>query len=136
MLDKLSTIDLMALLIRAEADDQPEAGKVAVAYTLLTRAAMRPWRYGRDVRAVALKPLQYSCFNHPRHWQRFYTPHAPAWTAAQALSLAVLNGEVANPAPGATHYYNPALVTPYWAKPEYAKWIAEIGDHVFMQEIF
>ena len=135
MLQRLNTLELMALLIRAEADDQPEAGKLAVAWTVVERVDARPWRYGTNLRAVMLKPAQYSCFNEERHWKRFYEPESPLFLEAFGLAIGVICGERPNPAAGATHYYNPSLAKPYWADPKYAQFVAQIGDHVFMREI-
>lgn len=125
----------MALLIRAEADNQPWDGQIAVAYTVVERVKSRPSRYGDTPKAVMLKPMQYSCFNEPRFWEPFYQPHSPRFEFVRAQAVGVLAGTLANPVPGATHYYNPAIVTPYWADPKFAQFIAQIGDHIFMREI-
>lgn len=134
-LQDLNTWDLMALLIRAEADNQPLAGKIGVAYTVVERYKFRPLRYGQTPRAVMLKPMQYSCFNEDRYWLPFYDPTSLRFINARELALGVVFNDLDNPAPGATHYYNPAIVTPFWADPKYSQFIAQIGDHIFMREI-
>ena len=128
LLDDCNDVELLALLIRCEADDQSLTGKIAVACVPLTRLRAMPWRYGRSLRAVMLLPYAFSCFNDPDWAARFWPLTAESTVIAQ-LAMA---GHLVNPAHNATHYYNPKLADPSWAK--LFEPIATIGDHVFMRE--
>lgn len=128
-LAELDLIQLWALLIRGEADDQPLAGKVAVACVPVTRLQSRPWRYGRQLADIILKPSAFSCYNDLKWlFSRFW----PLTDEALHIAQLAHAGHLSNPAPGATHYYNPRITTPYWLPA--CDYVATIGDHVFVRE--
>ena len=132
-LNRLTDIELLALLIAAESDNQPLAGQVAVACVPLTRLR-RGW-WGRDLRRVILAPWQFSTFNEPppghkAHWQ-WFTHRIGAYTT---LALLAIDGLLASPVPTATHYH-PVSVSPTWILSPKMLWLQQIGDHVFYQEV-
>ena len=127
-LEGRNDIDILALLIKSEAGSEPLRGQAAVACVPFTRVSYMPWRYGRDVRSAMLKPKAFSCFNDLAWVARFWPVEEHYYTLARMAEASL----IANPAPGATHYYNPDISQPYW-RHEF-KHIATIGDHVFMRE--
>ncbi|MBE3576838.1 MAG: LysM peptidoglycan-binding domain-containing protein [Limnochordales bacterium] len=117
--------DLVARLVRAEAEAEPFEGQVAVAATVFNR--LKDPRYPKNVTAVIYQkvhgyyqyePVQNGTINQP----------------ANALSLRAvelaLNGW--DPSLGATGFYNPAKVSP-------TSWVLRqpvtvvIGNHVFIK---
>lgn len=128
LLDGCNTHELLAWMIKCEAGDQPLSGKVAVACVPLERVECRPWRYGSDLRSAILKPQAFSCFD-DLDWAARFWPVDPEYLTLARLAAADL---LHTPAPGATHYYNPKINTPYWAP--LFEHVAAIGDHIFKRE--
>lgn len=87
----------------------PFEGKVAVAAVVLNRVRSR--HYPNSIKGVAHQPLQFSCYNRNLR-DRLYWGKVPQW-AVDAARKAL---EGYDPVAGATHYYNPYVVTPRWAR--------------------
>lgn len=112
-----ATIDTLARTILGEARGEPWLGKVAVAWVIRNRADHPGW-WGSDIVSVCRHSGQFDCW-------RESDPNYPIILAANldqrdfqacyAAACAVVSGAVEDPAHGATHYYNPAVVTPPWA---------------------
>lgn len=126
-LERMTDIELLALMVAAEAGNQPLAGQVAVAMVAMERVRLQP-RYGAGLRGVLLKPRQFSTFD-ADHW-RWFVGHIARY--AQLAELAV-GGLLSSPVSGATHYHAKA-VAPNWAQPQYSEFLAEIGEHLFYRE--
>lgn len=126
-LERLTDIELLALMVAAESDNQPLAGRVAVAMVAMERLRLQP-RYGSGLRAVLLRPRQFSTFNSD-HWRDFLH-RIGAYTPMAELAVAYL---LASPCAGATHYHK-KTVFPTWAEPQYSDFLLEIGDHRFYKE--
>jgi LysM repeat protein len=103
-------LEILARIVKGECPpDTPRQGMVAVAAVVLNRLE-RPG-YPKTVRGVAHQPLQFSCYNADVRRQLYAGP-VPKWALEAARAAA--RGE--DPSRGATHYFNPYLVRPTWAK--------------------
>lgn len=103
-------LEILARIVKGECPpDVPWEGKVAVAAVVLNRVE-RPG-YPKTVRGVAHQPLQFSCYNANVRNRLYYGP-VPQWCFDAARAAA--RGE--DPSGGATHYFNPYLVRPTWAR--------------------
>lgn len=103
-------LEVLARIVKGECPpDVPWEGKVAVAAVVLNRVE-RPG-YPKTVRGVAHQPLQFSCYNANVRNRLYYGP-VPQWCYDAARAAA--RGE--DPSGGATHYFNPYLVRPAWAR--------------------
>lgn len=88
--------------------------------------------YGNGVRGVIMKPGQFSPMNSVTGYARgeqgqnidAIRPNKTAYTIVDSL----LSGEAKDITGGATHFYNPDISNPSWAK---GKEFTRIGDHVF-----
>lgn len=125
---------LLALLIWGEARGkrEGESGKAAVASVVLNRikAGM-----GKDIRSVILKPKQFSCLNAGdpnRDKMEKIKPVNPVYEQCYEIANRVLNGSIPDPTDGATHYWNPKVVTPGWSRK--MEWTVKIGSHQFAKE--
>lgn len=111
---------LLARMIWGEARGQSDLERVAVAYTAVNRANDGKKWNGETVREAVLKPWQYSCFNSndPNRDKLLDPQQYDAESFRECLDIAgkVLSGEHSDPTNGATHYFNPKVVLPTWAK--------------------
>lgn len=129
-LAQLTDIELLALMVAGEADNQPLEGKVAVAMTVMARLDRQRSYYGLTVRDIILRPYQYSTFN-ANHWRRF-TQRIPAYIQLAELAIKCL---LISPAQGATHYCRFDLKPmPTWTQKQYSTLLGRIGQHNFYQE--
>ncbi len=120
---------LLALLIAAEADNQPLMGQVAVVMVPMARLHRTP-RYGRTLHEVMLKPYQFSTFN-DSHYRNF-VHRIPHYTMMAQLATA---GLLHSPTAGATHYCRYDLdPMPMWTRTQYSTYLGKVGDHVFFTE--
>jgi peptidoglycan lytic transglycosylase len=103
-------LEVLARIVKGECPaNMPFEGKVAVASVVLNR--VRSARYPNTIPGVAHQRLQFSCYN-ANFRRRLYWGRIPdyAWRAARAA----LAGQA--PVGEATHYFNPHLVSPSWAR--------------------
>ena len=127
-LNRLTDIELLALMIAGEADNQPLPGKVAVACVPIERLRRRRW--GATLREVLLQPYQFSTFN-DGHWQAF-TQRISAYTMLAELAIGHLLNTHTN---SATHYCRYDLnPMPKWTSKKYSFCLGQIGDHLFYVE--
>lgn len=130
-LAELSDVDLLALLIAGESANQPLAGQVAVACTVIERKTRRRAYYGLTLRTVMLAPAQYSTFNDPAHWRKFWG-YIPQMRPMAELAIA---GLLHSPVRGATHYHHKDLSPqPQFAHPKHSTYLGQIADHIFYRE--
>lgn len=126
-LERLTDIELLALMIAAEADNQPIEGKVAVA--CIPGERLRRGRWGGSLRQVILQPYQFSAFNVNSHYMRFV--HR---ISAHVMLAEMAIGNLCNsPVNGATHYHT-ADILPVWAKSPQMIRRGQIGQHIFYTE--
>jgi spore germination cell wall hydrolase CwlJ-like protein len=113
-------LEILARIVKGETwPETPRAGRVAVAAVVLNRVAFPG--YPKTVAGVAHQPMQFSCYNEDVR-ARLYEGPIPA----EAMKAAREAAAGADPAPGATHYFNPYLVSPSWAKK--MKYVDRIGE--------
>jgi spore germination cell wall hydrolase CwlJ-like protein len=113
----------LAAVIYFEARSEPPGAQAAVASVVLERVE-NP-KYPDTICGVALQRKQFSAFNRGVPRPR----NAEAWSAAIALSRAILDDpEGTVPISGATHYHT-ANVRPYWAR-RY-EYLGRHGAHLF-----
>ena len=126
----LSDRELLARTLQAEAGNQGLGGMLAAGSVVMNRANTSG--YGNGLRGVILKPGQFSAWNSLTGYaggeqgqnMASMRPSAAAYQATDKL----LTGDYEDPTGGATHYYNPDISNPSWAK---GKEFTRIGDHVF-----
>lgn len=121
-------VEVLARIIKGETPAHtPFAGQVAVGAVVLNRVLDSRWP--GSIRGVAHQRLQFSAYNANVRQRLYHGPiPAYAWRAARAA----LAGQ--DPTAGATHYYNPFLVRPAWAKQ--LRFIKQIGSTVTTAHVF
>jgi len=116
----------LALAVWKEASDQPAAGQLAVAYSVLTRVLHPRW-WGHDLLSVLFDPEQYDCFTIKGDPDLVRWPKSsdPSWDACVQAAQSAIDGSQPNPAPDATSYYDISIPAPAWAtEPQF---VAAIG---------
>lgn len=111
-----------------EARGEGEHGQRAVATVIYNRAHGK----AEKMEGVCLKPKQFSCWNASK--TRKITPKTRSDAKAYELCLAIekelLTGNF-EPLGEWTHYYNPRLCSPKWARDGQFK--TQIGNHIFLK---
>jgi N-acetylmuramoyl-L-alanine amidase len=113
-------IDLLARLVRAEAEAEPFAGQVAVAAVVLNR--VRSPLFPHTVAGVIFEPRQFE----PVWNGRIYLPAGP--TAYRAVTAALSGWD---PSRGALYFYNPEKASSRFLRG--LRVTVRIGDHVFLR---
>lgn len=112
-----------------EARGEGEHGQRAVATVIYNRAHGK----AEKMKSVCLKPKQFSCWNGKTPKSVKIAPKTRSDAKAYELCLAIekelLTGKF-EPLGDWTHYYNPRLCAPKWARGA-AK--TQIGNHVFLK---
>ena len=109
-----------------EARGEKPHGLRAVATVIYNRAQ----NTGKTFDAVCLQPFQFSCWNTSR--TRKITPKGRSDVKAYTLCLQIENELLKGnfkPLGDWTHYYNPRLCSPKWARGVES---VHIGNHVFL----
>jgi spore germination cell wall hydrolase CwlJ-like protein len=124
--------DYMIRTIVFEAADEPEEGKIAVAYVVLNRIKSGGW--GDSIKDVVTSPWQFEPWMTRREEIEKLSPDAPSYKNAAQIADAVLAGQVPDPTAGAMYFLNPTVVRerrggslPSWAQGEGQP----IGNHTF-----
>ncbi len=113
-------LEVLARIVKGEMPhDGCFRGKVAVAAVVLNRVGHPA--FPKSIPAVAHQPLQFSCYNRNVR-ARLYQGRIPDW--AWEAARAAVSGQ--DPSGGATHYFNPYLVRPSWARD--MRFIKRIGE--------
>ncbi|WP_034743573.1 cell wall hydrolase [Halalkalibacter wakoensis] len=114
--------DLLARLVRAEAEGEPYAGKVAVATVVLNRVAHRD--FPNTVRGV---------INEVSHGHYAFSPvqNGRINRAADSESIRAVNEALAfrGQGSGSLFFYNPTIATNHWIATRTET--VRIGNHVF-----
>lgn len=128
-------IDILARTIWGEARGEGTAGMHAVAAVILNRVEIsrkyKNFWWGRNVTEICRKPYQFSCWNRSDpNLQKLEKVDDRDIHFVTALRMArrALNGLLADPTMGATHYHAVGIM-PGWAVNE--KPCAVIGHHIF-----
>ena len=112
-----------------EARGEGERGLRAVASVVYNRAV----RTGKTFEAVCLAPKQFSCWNGLTPTTCKITPKnvrdVEAYILCHTIEKELLTGKF-EPLGDWTHYYNPRLCSPKWAKNTKEK---KIGNHNFLK---
>jgi spore germination cell wall hydrolase CwlJ-like protein len=134
--------DTLARTLWGEARGEGREGMAAVAWVVRNRAAKagrHETMHGRQhplfgdgtAASACLRPLQFSCWNATdpnRARLTAVTREDPQFRIACEVAAAVLDGGLADPTNGATHYHE-ASIHPAWAEGQTPT--ARIGRHVF-----
>lgn len=119
----ISQKDVVAATLWHEARGEGKVGIDAVASVIYNRSA----KSGRTLQGECLRPKQFSCWNGK-------VPSVPAnakgkvWDYCQKVAKSLCDGSFV-PTVSATHYYNPKLCNPSWAR--VMKNSTVIGNHRF-----
>lgn len=111
-----------------EARGEKPCGLRAVATVIYNRAQ----NTGKTFEAVCLQPFQFSCWNASKTLK--ITPKTCSDAEAYRLCLTIekeLLTDNFEPLGEWTHYYNPRLCSPKWARGEQNK--TQIGNHIFLK---
>jgi len=111
-------LDLLARVVRAEAEGEPYDGQVAVAAVILNR--LKHPEFPNTIPGVVYEPLAFSVVANG-------TVNKPATPAAVQAAHAALNGW--DPTGGALFFYNPAKTRSAWIRQRPV--LKTIGKHVF-----
>ena len=110
---------LLARMLFGEARNCTDEEKIAVAYTAVNRARDKKKWNGETVREAILKPWQYSCLNNnDPNKSKLMNPMSydpKSFERCLTISSNVLASKYEDLSKGATHYFNPNIVTPSWA---------------------
>ena len=119
---------IIADTLYLEARGEKPRGIRAVATVIYNRAK----NTGKTFEAVCLQPFQFSCWNASK--TRKIAPKTRSDAKAYGLCLAIekelLTGNF-EPLGEWTHYYNPRLCSPKWARDGQNK--TQIGNHIFLK---
>lgn len=127
----LTTVQILALTLWAEARGEGRAGLVAVASVIRNRAENPGW-WGRSITGVCLKPWQFSCWNpgtDPNHLRLLAQANLlldklqPDGKMALCLVVAdgIAAGTIEDAVDGADHYFAPKAMKPAGSCPTWAK---------------
>ena len=134
-------VDIVARTLYGEARGEGYKGMVAVAWTIRNRVDAdlhgdgKPDWWGEGYAGVCLKPWQYSCWNANdpnRKLLEGLTDLNMHFRFAKEAARDVLEGRVADPTGGASHYHTHA-VSPKWAAGLTP--CAVIGGHQFYRNV-
>ena len=128
-----SNVILLALCVYREARGEIYTAKLAVAYTVVTRAAHGGW-WGDSIMSVLRCPDQYTSMTHAGDPNLVVLPGPadPFWDDSVQAARAALSKSVPNPAPGSDSYYSGDVV-PYWAAS--ATLVGQVGDFRFYRTV-
>lgn len=111
-------LDLLARVVRAEAEGEPYDGQVAVAAVILNR--LRHPEFPNTIPGVVYEPLAFSVVANGE-------VNKPANDKAVQAAHAALNGW--DPTGGAIYFYNPSKTRSAWIRQRPV--LKTIGKHVF-----
>lgn len=121
-----------ALAVVLEARGEPDAGQVAVAWVVRTRAHER----SLDACGVVFEPHQFEWASWPlRKIVRAVANNAETFLEAQEHAWAALVEDARDPSRGANHFWSPANMrrAPAWARMAAPGSRVSIGGHVFIR---
>nr|BDD44515.1 hypothetical protein 14 [Moraxellaceae bacterium] len=109
---------VLAQTIYGEARGEGRRGMEAVAAVVMNRAAIGGW-WGDSVIAVCKAPWQFSAWNENDPNAALIRGLKPGqgdslFDLAYEIAGDAIAGRLDDPTGGATHYYNPHVVTPSW----------------------
>lgn len=111
-------LDLLARVVRAEAEGEPYDGQVAVAAVILNR--VNHPEFPNTIAGVVYEPLAFSVVANGQ-------VNKPASQSAVQAAHCALNG--LDPSGGALYFYNPSKTKSTWIRSRAV--LKTIGDHIF-----
>lgn len=143
LFNELRDFQLLALVIRAEADGEPIEGKIAVGCTIRNRVNAKTY-FGKTYHDVILKPRHFSCFNDGNKRLPFCVDLARnirgavnrdrLTNEAKWLALGIISELVIDNTKGSTHYHR-FDCDPYWNdNPLEMVYKVRYGAHLFYRE--
>jgi len=124
----------LARLIFSEAANESSLGKAAVGWVVRNRVESE--RFPNTYPGVIFQPWQFSGVNSAL-WEKTYQVKNMSffenaiWQDCLEIADKVIKGTIMDPTSRADHYYNPRLVSPYWAKKMTVT--RTIGNHLFLK---
>lgn len=104
-------VGLTALVVWREVRNESYRCKLAVAYTVVTRAEQGRW--GGGVLEVIARRNQYTSMTHPNDPQLTFFPRDDVrWLDCLKAAAAALLGQEENPMPNADSYHDTSIETP------------------------
>jgi Cell Wall Hydrolase len=100
--------DYLIRTIAFEASGEPDEGKAAVAYVILTRKKSGKW--GDTVKEVVTHAGQFESWMTKRAEMESLDVEDYRYRSAARIADAVLAGQMSDPTTGATHFLNPKIV--------------------------
>jgi spore germination cell wall hydrolase CwlJ-like protein len=135
----LRTVDTLARTIYGEARGEPVRGKEAVAAVVMNRVARAMerggWWWGSSVAEVCRRPWQFSCWNADdpnRHRIERADESDREFASCLRIARRAIQGALADPTRGATHYHAQGITPPWAAGREPS---AVIGRHRFFNDV-
>ena len=128
-------LEILVRTVYGEARSEPFEGKLAVAYSILTRWKSKKWYAGKTAASTAMMDRQYSAWNSGKEFDKNRRAMCDATEAelvecANAVTAAI-TGTEPDPTDGATHYCHISLA-PNWAT---GTPTVTIGSHAFYKDI-
>lgn len=121
---------ILARMLFGETRSCSDLEKVAVAYTAINRVNDGKKWNGETLKEVILCPKQYSCFDakNPNRKELMDPEKYDKSSFEDCLQIArgILENKYQDPTNGATHYFNPELANPSWARSRSMKKIGKI----------
>lgn len=128
--------DILARTIWGEARGDGSRGMQAVANVVMNRVRKGGW-WGATVKAVCLKPYQFSCWNagDPNQEKLLaVTTDDPSFVTALEIAGQAIAGTLPDITNGATHYHTVDIATPKEWGPD-PVYTASVGRQVFFNGI-
>ena len=130
--EEWSDVALLTGMIFGESRGEPLAGKQAVAFTAMTRAAYPAW-WGKDLRSVILAEKQFSCWGdvNAQKIKDAYCQKSIVWNQCREVATDVFYGRVPETLGAPTHYHT-LTCNPDWV--DRLIKLATIGNHIFYHD--
>lgn len=124
----------LARTLWGEARGEDDEGMKAVCCTIINRFNSKKWYSGKTIAETCTKPWQYSCWNKndpnlPKMLNLTYIQLKREMDIIKDVTSGVYNDITF----GATHYYNPKVCSPEWAKGKVPCYTH--GNHLFFKDI-
>lgn len=124
--------DYLIRTVAFEAPNEPAIGKAAVVHVVLNRK--KSGRWGETIKKIVTQPWQFEPWMTRRKEIEQLSPNDPRYRKAARITDGVLDGDIADPTSGATHFLNETIVRqrrggslPLWAQGQGLV----IGRHTF-----
>lgn len=132
--------EVIAATLLLEAGGEGKKGIWAVANVIQNRVKRQKQRWGYSAYEVVTKPAQFSCFIKgedsydfvDRAKEKFMIEWLYAMDLANNLQEDTYMSDITR---GATHYFNPALAAPSWARSPKMMKTLTLNHHVFYREM-